>query len=126
MPGELPLQFSHDPLQALLQQTVSAQLPLRHSGPALHDCAIFFLQAPLALQVYAPVQLSGSSILVTATQVPPGLEQDWHVPQDATLQQWSSTQNPLLHWLAVALEQALPRLKPLARSAGASLPSVTM
>jgi hypothetical protein len=81
------LQFSHDPLQALLQQTVSAQLPLTHSVPAVHVCPVFFLQAPLALQVLAPVQLSGSSAFVTATQVPPGPVQDWHVPQDATVQQ---------------------------------------
>jgi hypothetical protein len=83
----LPLQYSHDPLQALLQQTPSAQLPPMQSVPPVHACPIFFLQAPLASQVLDPVQVSGSSALVTATQVPPGPVQDWHVPQDAAPQQ---------------------------------------
>jgi hypothetical protein len=97
VPGELPLQYSHDPLQAVLQQTLSAQLPPMHSVPAVHACPIFFLQAPLASQVLAPVQLSGSSAFVTATQVPPGPVHDWHVPHEAKLQQWPSTQDLPLH-----------------------------
>lgn len=87
VPGEPPLQYSHDPLQAVLQQTASAQLPLRHCVPEAHVCPVFVLQAPLALQVLAPVQLSGSSAFVTATQVPPGPVQDWHVPHDGAPQQ---------------------------------------
>jgi hypothetical protein len=82
-----PLQDSHDPLQTLLQQTPSAQLPPVHSVSAVHACAFFFLQAPLESQLLVPLQLSGSSAFVTAAQVPPGPVQDWHVPQDATLQQ---------------------------------------
>jgi hypothetical protein len=74
-------------LQTLLQQTPSAQLPPMHSVPAVHDCAFFFLQVPLESQLLVPLQLSGSSAFVTAAQVPPGPAQDWHVPQDATLQQ---------------------------------------
>ena len=109
-----PLQYSQDPLQALLQQTASAQLPPMQSVPAVHACPIFFLQAPSASQVLDPVQVSGSSAFVTATQVPPGPVHDWHVPQVATLQQWPSTQDPLLHWLAVEIEQTLPGFNPLA------------
>jgi hypothetical protein len=34
--------------------------------------------------------------------------QAWHVPHEATPQQRSSTQDPVAHRLAVALEQGLP------------------
>ena len=71
-----PLQYSHDPLQALLQQTPSAKLPPRQSVPAVHACPIFFLQVPLVSHVLDPVQVSGSSAFVTATQAPPGPVQD--------------------------------------------------
>ena len=87
VPGELPLQYSHDPLQTLLQQTPSAQFPPMHSVPVVHVCPIFFLQAPLASHVLDPAQLSESSALVTATQVPLGPVQDWHVPHEAEMQQ---------------------------------------
>jgi hypothetical protein len=66
------------------------------------------LQAPVALQTLAPVQVSGSSAFVTPTQVPPAPVQAWHVPHEATPQQRSSTQDPVAHRLAVALEQGLP------------------
>jgi hypothetical protein len=101
------LQYSHDPEQALLQQTASAQVVLRHSVPVEHDCPAFFLHAPLALQVFAPLQLSGSSAFVTATQVPSTPVQAGHVPHEAALQQRPSTQAPSVHW--AAFEQMVPR-----------------
>ena len=38
----------HVPMQVVLQQTPSAQLPLRHSEVALHICPSPFLHAPLS------------------------------------------------------------------------------
>lgn len=68
VPGVVPLQNSHDPLQALLQHTPSAQLPVTHCVPAVHDWPCFVLQAPVASQVpmHRPF---GSSIPLTAAQV---------------------------------------------------------
>jgi len=36
----------------------------------------------VASQVLLPVQVSASSVLVTATHVPPAPVPAWHVPQD--------------------------------------------
>jgi hypothetical protein len=83
----LLLQYSHDPSQARSQQTVSAQLLLKHSLFPPHVCPAFFLQAPAASQVLVPLQLSGSSALMIATQVPPVPVQAWHVPHAAPVQQ---------------------------------------
>jgi hypothetical protein len=52
------------------------------------------LQAPLASQV--PVQAS-SSLLITATQVPPPPVQAWQAPQDEAVQHLPSTQLPVAH-----------------------------
>jgi hypothetical protein len=76
------------------------QRPLAQSVPAVQALSSFNLQAPLALQVWLPVQLSGSSTLVVITQVPPApvqLEQAPHV----WVQHLLSTHDPLLHWVAV-------------------------
>ena len=70
-PPVMPPQYSHDPLQAVLQQTPSAQLLETHCVPAVQVWPFFFLQVPDASQVLAPVQLSASSALFTAVQVPP-------------------------------------------------------
>jgi hypothetical protein len=68
VPGVVPLQYSHDPVQALLQQILSAQNVVMQSVPAEHDCPCVALQAPLELQV--PVQRPfGSSAPFTAAQV---------------------------------------------------------
>jgi hypothetical protein len=68
VPGVLPLQYSHEPVQALLQQTLSAQKVVMQSVPVEHDCPCFALQAPLESQV--PVQRPfGSSAPFTAAQV---------------------------------------------------------
>lgn len=67
----VPLQNSQAPLHALLQQTPSAQKPLKHCEPNVQVCPGLFLQAPVASQLLALLQVSGSSALVTATHAPP-------------------------------------------------------
>jgi hypothetical protein len=62
------------------------------------------LHVPLPSQL--PGQLSVSSALVTATQVPPPPVQAWQVPQLAAPQQWPSTQLPVAQSLAAP--QVLP------------------
>ena len=71
VPGEPPLQNSHAPLQRVLQQTVSTQLPLTHWPAVVHDCPVLSLQMPVASQPFVPVQLSASSPFRMLTQVPP-------------------------------------------------------
>jgi hypothetical protein len=98
VPGEPPLQDSHDPLQAALQQTVSAQKPLRHCEPVAQVCPVLSLHAPVASQLLVPLQLlSGSSALVRLTQLPFAPVQLWHVPHDAVAQQNPSTHALLVH-----------------------------
>src|SRR5262249_30471016 len=53
VPGVLPLQVSHVPLQAVLQQILSAQVVVMQSAPVEHACPCFPLQAPLVSQVPA-------------------------------------------------------------------------
>ncbi len=95
----------HWPVQAELQHTPSAQNPVAQSAATLHDWPCFFLQAPLASQVLAPLQPLGSSAFLMATQVPPAPVQDWQAPHDADAQQKLSTHAPL-H--SEASLQALP------------------
>jgi hypothetical protein len=83
---------------------------MQSEAVAGHACPFFVLQTPAALQVFVPLQLSASSPLVTATQVPPVPVQAWQVPHDDVPQQCPSTQAPVLHRLAVALVQAAPGL----------------
>jgi hypothetical protein len=100
VPGVVPLQNSQDPLQVVLQQTPSTeQIPPTHSVPPPHGCPSRFLQAPLASQVLVPVQLSASSALLTATQVPglAVLTQVRHCPLHARLQHTPPEQAPLWH-----------------------------
>ena len=78
----------------LAQQNPSTQLPVVHSLAAEQPCPFFFLHAPAALQVFRPVQVSGSSALMTATQVPPAPVQAWQDTQ-VWVQQCPSTQLPL-------------------------------
>ena len=106
VPGVAPLQYWQAPLQALPQQTPSTQNVVTHWDPAVQVCPCFSLQAPVPSQVLAPLQLSGSSLLVTATQVPPAPVQDWQAPHDAEPQQIPSTHAPLVH--SPAPLQAVP------------------
>ena len=106
MPGVEPLQYWQAPLQALPQQTPSTQYVVTHCDPVVQVCPCFSLQAPLASQVLPPEQLSESSPLVTATQVPPAPVQDWQLPHDAEPQHIPSTQAPLVH--SPAPPQAVP------------------
>jgi hypothetical protein len=62
------------------------------------------LQVPLPSQL--PGQESGSSWLITETQVPPPPVQAWQAPQVAEPQQWPSTQLPEAH--SVFNEQVAP------------------
>ena len=52
----------------------------------------FVLHAPVASQVWFPMQVSVSSALTTLTQAPPPPVQAWQVPHAATVQQYLSTQ----------------------------------
>lgn len=106
VPGEPPLQNSHDPLHAVLQHTPSTQLLLTHCDPAEQVWPVFFLQVPVTSQLLVPVQLSGSSALVIATQVPPAPVQAWHAAQDVDPQQNPSMQAALVH--STAVPQAMP------------------
>ena len=61
VPGAFPLQDSQEPLQAVLQQTVSRQFPLAHSAAEPQDCPFFF-----------PTHLPFSQIGVLPLQAPQG------------------------------------------------------
>jgi hypothetical protein len=96
VPGlEDSAQASQAPVQAALQQTPSAQKPLTHWLAAVHPCPGFSLQAPVASHDFVFVQLSVSSALVTATQVPPPPVHAWQEPHEAAPQQVPSTHEPL-------------------------------
>jgi hypothetical protein len=88
-----PVQAWQTP-QVWLQQRLSVQLPVAQSPVAVQFSPLFFLHAPAALQVLAPVQASTSSALVTATQVPPAPVHAWQTPQ-GWLQQRLSVQLPV-------------------------------
>jgi hypothetical protein len=66
------------------------------SATSLQECPGLISHAPAALQVAAPVQVSGSSAPVTGTQVPGQVElsQRSHIPQPAVAQQTLSTHAP--------------------------------
>jgi hypothetical protein len=75
-------QFWHWGQLDCVQHTPSRQLPEAQSVLTPQPCPGFFLHTPKASQVLLPVQVSASSALVTATQVPPAPVQAWQVPQD--------------------------------------------
>ena len=89
------------PLQAVLQQRPSTQMPLAHWALAVQTPPCLSRQAPDALQVLAPVQVSVSSAPVTDEQIPDVTAQVWQVPVQALLQQWPSTHRAVAHWPAV-------------------------
>src|SRR5688572_22225906 len=62
----------HDPVQAVLQQTLSTQLPLVHSAPVAHGVPLTLsAQAPEPLQLAEPLHSSsGSLLLAMGPQVP--------------------------------------------------------
>jgi hypothetical protein len=64
------LQVSHASEQARLQHTPPAQKPDAHAAPSLHGWPILSLHAPIASQVLAPVQVSGSSAPTTGAHTP--------------------------------------------------------
>jgi hypothetical protein len=101
-------QLWQEPVQALLQQCWSAQVPVTQSEFRAQVCPCLVLQVPVESQVEAPVHESGSSMPITAMQVPPPPVQAWHLPQALTVQQWPSTQAPLAQ--SVASEQIWPGL----------------
>jgi hypothetical protein len=106
---QVPVELAHvwhEAPQAVLQQCRSAQRPVTQSVPTAQVWPCLVLQAPVESQVSVPMQLSGSSALVTATQVPPPPVQAWHFPQAETPQQWPSMQDPDMH--AVPAEHAPP------------------
>jgi hypothetical protein len=70
------------------------QVPVAQLPGGVHAWPLFSAQVPVALQVFAPVQVSASSALVTATQVPPAPVQAWQTPQ-VWLQQRLSVQLPV-------------------------------
>jgi hypothetical protein len=78
---------------------------LRQSASTLQICPWVSLHIPVLSQVFAPEQLSASSAPATTTHVPPPLVQAWHIPHDACVQQWLSTQLPV--------EQSFPVLQVL-------------
>jgi hypothetical protein len=72
------------------------QMPDRQSLGTAQVWPSFFLHAPAASHLLAPVHESGSSVPVTATQVPPAPVHDWQGPQ-VWLQQRLSVQDPTAH-----------------------------
>jgi hypothetical protein len=96
-----PVQARHVPQLLVVQQRPSTQLPVVHWLPAVQVSPGLLLQLPALSQVRVPEQLlSGSSVPVTATQVPPVPVHDWQVPQAAARQQRPSTQWSPAHWLS--------------------------
>ena len=96
----------HEPVQAELQHTPSAQNPVAQSMVlGVHVWPGFFLHAPVASHVVAPVQLLGSSAFLMATQVPPAPVQAWQEPHDGDPQQKLSTHAPVHSTISV---HALP------------------
>src|SRR5262249_4858803 len=91
------------------------------SGLNTANSVIRFTHLPVGSQVCEPVQVSGSSFLVTWVQVPEAPVQDSQVAHDSTPQQRASTQ--WWDWQAVSAEQAAP-LGSGPTSGGASLGAV--
>jgi hypothetical protein len=115
------LQLSQAPVQALLQQTASTQLPLSHSAPAAHEAPSILRQAPAPLHAVAEHSVSGSTpvgIGAQAPSLPPVLSatQAWHSPVHAVSQQTPSTHLRLVH-SSLALQ-----LRPLALVAHRPVP----
>ena len=96
MPG-VALQTSHAPEHAVAQQTPSAQIAETQDEPLPQDPPSFVLHAPAASHVDPPVQVPGSSALVTGPHVPGVVAQVWQVPVQGVAQQYPSTQGSDAH-----------------------------
>ncbi len=97
--------ITHDwqfPLHWALQQTPSVQTPLWHSVPSAQGVPLpkRLPHAPVPLQLTAPAHsFAGSVPKGMLVQVPcaPIALHTWHVPAQALLQQYPSTQLPIRH-----------------------------
>ena len=97
-----PVQLWHVPQEGAPQQCPSTQLPLAQSPAALQVWPDTFLQAPVASQLFEPLQVSSVADF-TGEQVPDVAVrlQAWQLPVQAVSQQTPSTQFPVLHWSVV-------------------------
>jgi hypothetical protein len=86
VPG-VALQTSQPLAHAVLQHTLSTQLPLAHCEANVHDAPFLARHEPPAEQVLVPVQVSLSSAFVTVVQVPGVAAQVWQLPVHPPLQQ---------------------------------------
>jgi hypothetical protein len=86
------------PLHAAEQQ-FSSQIPLAHWAAAVQACPALNVQTPVALQVFVPVHVLGSSAFVTLLHAPVG-SHVWQLPLHAAEQHLSS-QMPLAHCVVV-------------------------
>src|SRR5262249_50832701 len=123
-------QASHCAVHAVLQHTPSTQNVDAHSAPAKHASPFFFLQAPAALQLLVPVQLSGSGALVIFPHAPrlPATLHAWQVPHTGASQHTPSTQYPDAHaepsahdwprsvWIHVSASTPSPMSRPPKRT----------
>ena len=91
VPG-VALHTSQPPLHAVLQHTLSMQLPLAHCVPTVQLWPFLARHAPVAEQELVPVQVSRSSALLTVVQVPGVAAQVWQFPVHAPVQQKPSLQ----------------------------------
>ncbi len=137
------LQASHDAEHAVLQQTPSTQLPLRHSldnvqaaplaneathAPPLQWCAAAHPASFAQLdgqEALDPLHTKGEhdglpdvpAALLLQMPTEPATLQASHAPEQALLQQTPSTQLPLEHWLfpvhVAALASFATQLVPL-------------
>ena len=91
------------PHEAVPQQAPSTHAPLAQSAAAVQVCPLAFLQAPVASQDCAPLQVS-SIAAFTGLQVPasPVRLQARQAVVQALLQQTPSAQKPLVHSPAAA------------------------
>ena len=89
-----------------MKQRWSTQLPVEQSVFTEQTCPGLLRQLPPASQVLAVVQVSGSSMPVTVTQVPLAPVQLWQVPHAATPQQRPSMQWPDMHMVPSPVHMA--------------------
>jgi hypothetical protein len=107
----MPAQYWQAPLHAVSQQTVSAQLLLRHCPPVLQVWPFLSLQVPVPSQVFVPLHPPlASSALTIAVQVPaPAVPAHvWQAAHDGDAQQTLSTQLALVHSAAEVHPPPLP------------------
>ena len=85
----------HDPVQAVLQQTPSTQLPLAHWLPSAQAMPSPSRQLPVPLHTFDPRQLGVScwkAGVLTQEPTLPATLHDWQTPLQGPLQQTPSTQ----------------------------------